>query len=90
MASQYRPSCGKCRVTWSGASVAHCGSCHDSFVNVVAFDLHRSRGKCWYPEATDTLASVAGLFGTPEQHDTRQRISELGKSSRVTRTDVAN
>lgn len=39
-------TCGKCPKRWTGAKIAHCASCHESFSTVANFDLHRHNGKC--------------------------------------------
>ncbi len=43
-------TCSGCSRTWTGFSMAHCGSCHThTFSGVTAFDRHRQRGQCLDP-----------------------------------------
>lgn len=42
-------TCGSCDNTWSGLSMAHCATCHETFGSVDSFDKHRNNGKCLEP-----------------------------------------
>ena len=34
-------SCGKCNNAWEGKNTSHCGSCHETFSGITAFDIHQ-------------------------------------------------
>ena len=42
--------CGRCDVRWTSLEAAHCPTCHETFVSVRGFDLHRYRGACVPPK----------------------------------------
>lgn len=41
--------CGRCPARWGGKKQTHCGSCHETFSGIWAFDKHRSSGMCVKP-----------------------------------------
>jgi hypothetical protein len=51
--------CSGCTTTWTGVSAAHCGSCHETFSGVGAFDYHRRGGVCVPPQ--DCVTTVRGV-----------------------------
>lgn len=70
-------SCSGCPATWASTSWAHCGAeCHETFLNVTAFDDHRVNGECWGTStlragrlrAHEALVLQNGTWGTPEGH----------------------
>jgi hypothetical protein len=42
-------TCGGCASTWTGANMAHCRACCETFSSVALFDLHRQGGMCTHP-----------------------------------------
>jgi hypothetical protein len=43
-------TCGGCPKKWSGHSMAHCPTCHETFGSVRSFDNHRKEGQCLSPK----------------------------------------
>lgn len=42
-------TCRECGHQWSALSLCHCASCHETFLSVGAFDVHRVRYLCEHP-----------------------------------------
>lgn len=54
---------GTCGRWWTGAERSHCGSCHETFSSLTAFERHRRGLRC--NEPTDVgLVARAKPFGT--------------------------
>lgn len=67
----------KCGARWTGAKMAHCGSCHLTFSTVSNFDRHRAgtveRRRCLTPTEAGLRVCARGVLrlpgadeGTPE------------------------
>ena len=56
--------CLTCGKTWSGHRRCHCGTCHQNFSSVSAFDVHRRNFKC-RPLAETKLVPVSGYWSFP-------------------------
>ena len=57
-------ACGK---AWSGIKTAHCSACHLTFTTPTAFDKHRRRGACIFPDDAGLVRSSRGYecYGFP-------------------------
>lgn len=58
-------SCVGCGKDWTGHSRCHCGSCHQHFSSVSAFDRHRKDFQCVHPGSRG-LVSRDGYWGWPD------------------------
>jgi hypothetical protein len=60
-------TCGGCDATWTGLSVAHCGSCHVTLSGAKLFDQHRrpdrAHGMCLAPAVLRVKAQPCELRG---------------------------
>lgn len=64
--SQSLFGCSGCDRQWSGLSRCHCSSCHETFVGLAAFDLHRHYNVC-RPPAERGLEFFEGLWREPDR-----------------------
>ena len=76
-------TCGGCDRTWTGKSMAHCKSCHETFSTVSNFDKHRFRGRSLSVEflgrcePPDEIGMVQNNYGTWRKPDERD-VAGLG------------
>jgi hypothetical protein len=72
----YRPHCG-CGKSWTGTARCHCGSCHETFTGLSAFEKHRvtvnqsqALRECAPPASVGLVQNDHGYWGSPDS-DTR-------------------
>lgn len=69
-------SCKHCDKTWDSLAWAHCAVCHETFLSVAFFDMHRKKGGCWQDEqATLDLIGLNDVWATEEAHESRAAIA---------------
>lgn len=44
-----KTACKDCGFEWTSLSLCHCSSCHETFLSVGAFDVHRAKFQCEQP-----------------------------------------
>lgn len=67
-------TCSRCHATWSGANIAHCAGCCETFSTVANFDRHRQDFAC-VPPASVGLEVRDGLWRMPPTDASRARIA---------------
>jgi len=66
------------------AVLCHCRGCHKTFATIGSFDLHRydpdvpedQNNTCWEPESVGLDKDHKGVYGTPDELETRRIVAE--------------
>lgn len=75
-------NCGGCDAAWTGAKIAHCAACHETFTTPGNFDKHRNprgeHGSCQNPAKVGLVRGKRGYW-TTDADSWVQDISETGR-----------